>query len=270
MLYWKRSIPYLSVLPILAFLFFSNVLRDPDSYLYLTYLKGLPVTLPDWDHVFFIHILNFLQPFFLSSGLMAAKGVLVILFALSLLAILLIGKELKFTLHPWLLLPMAPIFFMEFMKFEGEQFAYPILLFSLLFLLRHSRTGEWADLLPSYFLFGLALLFWRGAILLVPAWILVNPWSLLLAVPFLLKIQEIFSYVFTRDLAWESLGLLALPQIALFAPAFLAEAFWPITLLFFTALVVLKLKYLFWAVLFFMLGNLRMFSFEAEIYHTRS
>lgn len=59
---------------------------------------------------------------------------------------------------------LAPVFVLEFIKFENEQFAYPLLFWSAYFFYLATKKGGKKNFLCSFLLLGFAGMVWRGAI----------------------------------------------------------------------------------------------------------
>ena len=237
----------------LFYLFFGKSIVDPDSYLYLAYLKyNIDLPFSNW-----ILFLDYFRPFFLEYGLFAVRFFQIILLFVSMYFL---ERTIKLV-SSISFLPFVfifPYFFIDFFRFENEIIAYPFLFISLFFIVRASIKFSISSAIASLISFGIAFAFWKGSLILLPVIFFFFPFTIILF-PILIIflffkpsfLGETFSYFLgSSDRALESSALGALLPLVLFLPALASGSVFLYPMLFMVLLALLKYKFITFAVIF--------------------
>lgn len=221
--------------------FLKAQLNEPDSYAFVLHIcRGNEIELLSGAEIVF--------------GLLPCNffGFKLLLFGLGLLCLLVFqvtGKIFNSS-HGW----MAPYFLLgsplwfEFLKFEDDQLAFPFIFLSLLFGVKFLKQKKFEDYIFSVCFAAAALLFWKGAIFNLIIVFALWPIGLVAVHGILLVIgnsltgnlklnfyvYENFPLIGLLNQYWLLLGFYAIPTFL-----------WPY-LTYWTLIVLLRAKYMFW------------------------
>lgn len=239
----RKQILTLVAIIFLPFLFYfaRPNLEGADSYYYLNQVCG---NNPVWAE-------NFLQTFIfgiLPCSHLTSKLILLFAFGASVFAIAFLG-ELFDKKEGWLAGVMAvglgPLLFWEFIKFENDQIAYPMLFWALYFFYKWKMQKNRKDLVISTALLVVAGLIWGGAFY----WLLGLSLSALPFLPivaFVLFFQgrDVLSPLLDTGSSYETFFLLGIVWLGLLIIGYLhIKKAYAKQMLFATAIMLLNAKY---------------------------